>query len=320
LTHPIGFSYAVPMGDMNVLPLTRPLVFFDLETTGTHTVGDRIVEIAAIKLYPDGRRETWTRRVHPGRPIPPESSAIHGITDEDVRDAPRFKDLAGDLANFLEGADLAGYNILRFDLPFLREEFRRAGVPFDSEGRSLIDAQVIFHKKEPRTLEAALRYYCGEEHKDAHSALGDVEATMKVLEAQFGRYRDLPRDMDGLHRFCDQRNPRFVDRWGKLVWNEGEVCLGFGPHRGKSLREVAENDENFLHWILRKDFSAEVKEIVAGALEGRFPSPGDVRARENTVHENGEGGAETAIHEPEKAPTKTTAAPRTGGEEQGSLW
>jgi len=263
---------------MKNLALQRPLVFLDLETTGISPLTDRIVEFAGVKLHPGGRRETLDLRIHPGRPIPPAATEIHGISDADVRDAPPFSEVAARIHEFLSGCDLAGYNAARFDIPLLIEEFRRAGIRFDLEGVRVVDAQVIFHKKEPRTLGAALRFYCGREHESAHRALADVEATIEILDAQLGRYPDVPRDLDRLHDFCNQKNPAFVDRFGKFVWIEGEACLNFGPHRSKTLREVAENDPGFLEWILRKDFSAEVKGIVGDALQGIFPSPPEAAA------------------------------------------
>lgn len=258
---------------MKHLHLSRPLAFFDLETTGINPLTDRIVEIAIIKILPDGGRESLEMRINPEQPIAPAASRIHGITDEDVKDKPLFRDVAAELAAFIEGCDLAGYNVIRFDIPMLIEEFKRAGVPLKLDDVLFIDAQVIYHKKEPRTLEAALRYYCGRPHEGAHQAIADVEATIDILEAQLGQYSDVPRDISELHRFCDQKNPAFVDRFGKLVWKDGEACLNFGPHKGKPLRKVAESDSGFLDWILRKDFSAEVKEIVSNATRGIYPVP-----------------------------------------------
>lgn len=258
---------------MKNLQFSRPLVCLDLETTGINPLNDRIVEFAGVKVHPDGTRETLDLRVHPGRPIPAAATAIHGIHDDDVKDAPRFSEVARRIRDFLTDCDLAGYNAARFDVPLLQEELRRADLPFPLDGIRLLDAQVIFHKKEPRTLEAALRFYCGREHGKAHQALGDVEATLEILDAQLGRYPEIPRDVESLHRFCDQKNPNFVDRFGKLIWHEGEACLNFGPHRLKPLREIVEKDSNFLEWMIRKDFSAEVKNLISDAMKGVFPEP-----------------------------------------------
>lgn len=261
------------LGLMKNLKIDKPIAFFDLETTGVDPLTDRIVEIAIVKILPNGDRKTLSLRINPQIPIPTIASNIHGITDEDVRDKPVFKSIAQDIASFLEGCDLGGFNIIRFDVPMLIEEFKRAGIAFSIENGALVDAQVIFHKKEPRTLEAALRYYCNKSHDNAHAALADVEATIDIIEAQLDRYDDVPRTTEDLHKYCDQKNPLFVDRFGKMVWRDGEACLNFGPHRGKSLKEVVENDSGFLDWMLRKDFSSEVKEIILNAMSGTFPSP-----------------------------------------------
>ncbi|MBI5142414.1 MAG: 3'-5' exonuclease [Nitrospirae bacterium] len=258
---------------MKHLQLKKPLVFLDLETTGTNTASDRIVEIALVKILPGGAREVFETRINPERSIPAVVSRIHGITDADVADKPTFRETAGRVAGFIEGCDLAGFNIIRFDIPLLIEECRRAGIELSLEDRSLVDAQVIFHKKEPRSLEAAVQYYCEREHVNAHSALGDVEATIDILDAQLARYKDVPADAEALHNFCDQKNPNFVDRFGKMVWKDGEVCMNFGPHRGKLLRDIIEKDATFLDWMLRKDFSVEVKRIISDAMMGNYPSP-----------------------------------------------
>ncbi len=258
---------------MKNLKFDRPIAFFDLETTGVDPLTDRIVEIAIVKISPDGSRNTLSLRLNPQIPIPAVASKIHGITDEDVKGKPAFREEAHNIASFLEGCDLGGFNIIRFDVPMLIEEFKRAGIAFPIENVSLVDAQVIFHKKEPRTLEAALRYYCNKSHDNAHAALADVEATIDILKAQLDRYSDIPETVEDLHKYCDQKNPLFVDRFGKMIWCDGEACLNFGPHKSKPLREVVERDSGFLDWMLRKDFSSEVKEIISNAMAGTFPSP-----------------------------------------------
>ena len=257
-------------GEESGLQLRRPVVVLDLETTGVNPGLDRIVEIAAVKIFPDGRRQEYVRRINPGRAIPPAATAVHGITDADVRDCPPFRDVAEELAGFLHGCDVVGFGIRKFDLPLLREEFRRAGRPFPLEDAAVVDALTIFHRKEPRNLAAALRFYCGEELTDAHSALADAVAAWKVLQGELRRYADLPRDMTGLHDFC-RDDAAFFDSARRLRWDGDDLVIAFGEHAGRSLREMAEKHPEYLEWILRKRFPDEVKEAVRGALDGRFP-------------------------------------------------
>lgn len=260
-----------------MLPLKtdRPVVFFDIESTGTNPRSDRIIDLALVKISPSGEREQHHWRVHPERPIPPDSTAVHGISDEDVKDAPKFKEMALHVAGLIEGCDLAGYNILMFDIPLLDEEFRRAAVPFSMEGRRVLDAQRIFHKREPRDLTAALKFYCGEMHLGAHGALDDVLATIRVVEGQFERYADLPRDIESLHDYCNPRNPQWVDRTGKFKWIDGEATVNFGKNGGKKLRDMVATTEGqgFLRWMLKSDFPRDTHEIVQNALAGKFPKP-----------------------------------------------
>ncbi len=260
------------------LVLRRPIVFLDLETTGANPAVDRIVEISLIKVFPGGRRETLTQRVNPGIPIPPEATSIHGISDADVADAPRFSEIAADLLRFIDAADLAGFNIQRFDLPVLLREFATAGQRLELAGRAIVDAQVIYHRKVPRDLPAAYRLYCGKDLRDPHTARADVEACLEVLDAQLATYPDLPRTPQELYElFLPPRGPDAIDPDGRFVWEGEEAVLTFGPEgiRGRRLREVASKDRGFLEWILRKDFRPEVKAIAQDALAGRFP----VRAR-----------------------------------------
>ncbi len=259
---------------MRRIALDRPLVVLDTETTGTDWRQDRIVEFAAVKLHPDGRRETLRTLVDPKEPIPREASAIHGITDETVRGAPTLVEAALDILRFLAGADLAGYNIHRFDLPLLKIEFDRVGMELPLEGVRVVDAQSIFFKREPRDLSAAVRFYCGKELIGAHGALADSQATLDVLLAQVERYADLPTDIGGLAAESTlDSDDRYVDAERKFIWRHGEAHFNFGAFRGKSLREVSTSDKDrgFLKWILAKDFSEEVKGIVREALEGRYP-------------------------------------------------
>ena len=247
--------------------LDRPVVFFDLETTGLSLSRDRIVELAVLRVSAQGDVLERVRRYNPGIPIPPEAAAIHGITDEVVADEPPFRATAKSLAALLEPCDLAGFNIRRFDLPILLAEFRRAGVPFEVADRRLIDMKMIFHREEPRDLSAAARFYLGREHEDAHTALGDIRTTAAVLAAQLSRYRHLPRDMDGLHAYCDEMGPFLTefDRWFKetragLVFNRGK-------HKGTPLTEVAKSAPDYLEWMLgADDMPAEVLETIRQTL------------------------------------------------------
>lgn len=244
-----------------LLPLERPLVVFDTETTGTNSRSDRIVEIACVKIHPDGRREDFERRLNPGIPIPAGSTAIHGITDADVAGAPRFRDIAAELVAYLEGCDLAGYNIAGFDLPVLRAEFLRVGVPFEVTDRRLVDAQRIFFAREPRHLAAAARFYCQSDHDGAHGARADAEMTLRVLVGQLERYAELPRSVGELHdQFCagiDQD----IDPEGRFRLVNGEPTVNFGKNRGRLLKDISREEPGFLRWILKGDFSEPVKSV-----------------------------------------------------------
>ena len=224
------------------LHLVRPPAVLDLETTGVNAATDRAVEIAALRIDPSGAFASHSRRVHPGRPIPAAASAVHGITDEDVAHEPSFPDIAPRLAGFLEGCDLAGFNVGRFDIPLLEAEFRRAGVEFSMEGRRIVDAQGIFHHYEPRDLAAAVRFYTGGDIEDAHSARGDLVSTLYVLRGQLDRYADLPRDVAALDQLAQRRR--------YLVLRDGEPWLDFGRHRGRPLREAVPDDPSYFNWIL----------------------------------------------------------------------
>ena len=251
------------------LGLQRPLVCFDLETTGLDTSKDRIVEIATLKLFPGGDTDLRGSRVNPGMPIPPEATEVHKITDELVAACPTFAEIAPKVAAFMDGCDLAGYNVARFDVPLLEAEFRRVGEEFSIEDRRIVDVMRIYHDREPRDLTAAVRYYCGGNIEDAHSALADTLSTLEILAEQLDRYRDLPADIDELDRIS--RPPAWFDRDGRLVWRDGELCFGFGKHRGRLLSEVAEEAPGYLEWILRKDFAQEVKDAIASTKAGLPP-------------------------------------------------
>jgi DNA polymerase-3 subunit epsilon len=254
--------------------LDRPLVFFDLETTGTDPASDRIVEISVLRIEPDGARRARTRRIDPERPIPPGATAVHGIRDEDVLGQPTFRQIArGLLSDWLDGADLAGFNVLRFDVPLLDREFRDCGHDLALGTRRVIDAMTIFHRMEPRDLAAAVRFYLGREHDGAHGAEADVAATAAVLAEQLERYPELPATIADLDAWLRPTRRDAVDREGKFVWSGGEVVFGFGRYQGRSLRQVIGEAREYLDWILQSDFPAEAKSLVAAALDGRFPAP-----------------------------------------------
>lgn len=244
------------------LNLKNPIVFFDLETTGTNIVKDRIVEISYLKVFPNGKEEIKTRRINPEMPIPPASTAIHGISDEDVKDCPTFKQVAKSLADQIEGCDLAGFNSSRFDVPLLMEEFLRAGVDIDLSRRKFIDVQVIFHKKEPRTLEAAYRFYCDRTLEDAHSAEADTLATYEVLKAQLERYPELENDIEKLAVEFSAYNDN-VDFAGRIVKNENGIeVFNFGKHKGKPVSEVLKNEPSFYAWMMDSEFPLNTKQVL----------------------------------------------------------
>lgn len=246
---------------MNHLKLRKPLAFFDLETTGTDAVNDRIVEIAIIKVAPDGSRQSYVSLVNPEIPIPIAASEVHGIYDQDVAQAPVFKNIAPQLLDFLSDCDLAGYNSNKFDLPVLTEEFYRAGIDVDFKKRKLVDVQQIFFKKEARTLSAAYAFYCNKTLDNAHSAEADVLATIEVLDAQLGKYDDLVPEVEELHQFTG--GEEMVDFARRLVRDKnGEICFNFGKHKGKTVTSVFINEPQYLDWICNSDFSRDTKKIV----------------------------------------------------------
>jgi DNA polymerase-3 subunit epsilon len=262
------------------LRLERPLCVFDLETTGTDPATDRIVEISVLRVDPDGKREGRTRRVNPGRPIPKEATAIHGIRDEDVRGEPEFRRIAKGLLDFLGDADLAGFNVARFDIPVLEREFRESGLDLGLSRRRVIDAMTIFHRKEPRNLSAAVAFYLGREHEGAHGAEADVAAALDVLDAQLGRYDDLPRSVEELDAWCrPPAPPGAAESSGKFVFRNGEVVIAFGKHQGRALRDLVREHRDYLEWILKQDFPSEAKRIVEAALKGEFPVAGGGQQR-----------------------------------------
>ncbi|MBP3638314.1 MAG: 3'-5' exonuclease [Muribaculaceae bacterium] len=241
------------------LKLKKPLVFFDLETTGTNITHDRIVELSFLKLMPDGSTVEKTRRINPGMPIPAEATAVHHITDADVADEPTFAQIAKSLAECLRGCDFAGFNSNRFDLPLLDQEFVRAGVDFDFGACRFIDVQTIYHKREPRTLTAAYRYYCGRNLEDAHSAMADTRATYEVLMAQMDHYGDLPDDVEHLAEYASQN--RNVDFMGRLIYDDnGCEVINFGKYKGQKAEDVLRRDPGYYSWIMGGDFTNNTKQ------------------------------------------------------------
>jgi DNA polymerase-3 subunit epsilon len=256
------------------LKLKRPLAFFDLETTGVNIATDKIVEIAILKIMPDGSEVAFHKRLNPERPIPLESSMFHGIYDEDIKDASTFRQEAQDIAAFLDNSDLAGYNSNKFDVPMLMEEFLQAGVNFSLKGRSFVDVQNIFHQMEQRTLKAAYRFYCGKNLEDAHTAEADVRATYEVLKAQLQKYDGEPyedkhgkvsypvvNDVPALHEFTNLSKP--VDFAGRLVYNEdGIVVINFGKHKGKPIFDIFESEPSYYAWMQNGDFPLYTKKVL----------------------------------------------------------
>lgn len=247
------------------IKLDRPLAVLDLETTGTDVKNDRIIEVSVLKLLPGGDKDHRTRRVNPGVPIPPEATAVHKITDDDVADCPAFRAVAPGLAKFLDGCDLAGFNVLGYDLRLLVNEYNRAGLVFPVAGRKVIDACRIYHQRERRDLTAALRFYCDREHEGAHGAAADVLATVAILDAQVARYEDLPRTVDGLHGACN--DPNAIDMSGMFGEDEdGVVVFIKGKYKGRSLFDIAQTKPDYLQWMQREDFYDDTKAIALDAL------------------------------------------------------
>ncbi|MFP4468937.1 MAG: exonuclease domain-containing protein [Bacteroidales bacterium] len=260
------------------LNLTRPIAFFDLETTGTNVVKDRIVEISIFKVLPNNHTESITRLVNPTIPISPESIAVHGIRDEDVADAPTFAQLAPTLEKFLENCDLAGYNSNRFDVPMLIEEFLRCGIQFDIKKRRLVDIQNIFHKMEPRNLRAAYRFYCGKDLTDAHAAEADTRATYEILLAQIEHYngvdyedkdghvtQPVKNDIQALYEFSYNHNN--ADLSGHIGYNKkGREIFNFGKYKGKEVEEVFKKEPQYFDWMMKADFPLSTKNTIQSVI------------------------------------------------------
>ena len=243
------------------LKLYKPLCIFDLETTGTNVAKDRIVEICILKVNPDASRESKTWLVNPEMPIPKETTAVHGISDEDVKDAPKFKEIAPKIMEMIAGSDLGGFNSNRFDVPLLAEELLRAGIDFDLSKFKLVDAQTIFHKMEPRNLTAAYKFYCKKDLENAHSAEADVLATFEVLDAQVGHYEELPNDIAALSEFSF--HTKFADLAGMIHFDdEQQEIFAFGKYKGQRVKEVFQKDLGYYGWIQSADFPLYTKKIL----------------------------------------------------------
>ena len=265
------------------IALEHPLVIFDLETTGLFPRRDRIVEIAAVKINPDSSEETLEHLVNPTIPIPKETTAVHGISDEDVKSCPTFADLADEIYAFFEGCDIGGFNSDRYDIPCLEEEFFRVGKNFSSAVGKRIDVQRLYHRMEPRDLSTALSFYCGRSHEGAHGALADARATRDVLSAILERARRAPagdryaqiagQGVDALDAYLVPQDPMNADRNGMFKWRDGVLYVNFGKKKGVPLKEMMLNEPNFLRWILKGNFDTDVKAIAQDALNGRLPRP-----------------------------------------------
>jgi DNA polymerase-3 subunit epsilon len=243
------------------LSLKRPIAFLDLETTGINVAADRIVEISVLKISPNGKEEWMSTRINPEMPIPPKSTAIHGIKDDDVAGSPTFREIARNLAAFLEGCDMAGYNAIKFDIPVLAEEFLRANIDFNFRKRRYVDVQVIFHKKEQRTLSAAYQFYCRKELKGAHGSKADTEATYEILKSQLDIYGDLENDVEKLADFSSYNN--IVDFAGRIVLDEkGVETFNFGKHKGKPVEQVFREEPSYYSWMMNGDFPLYTKKVL----------------------------------------------------------
>ncbi len=273
-----SYFYLLSQGNANIfemeLNLTKPIVFIDLETTGLNISKDRIIELAAIKIEPDGKESSMVQVFNPGIHIPKESTAFHGFKDEDVKDKPLFKDKASEVYNFIKGCDLAGYNSNKFDIPMLAEELLRAGYDFDMKNRRLIDVQNIFYRMEQRTLKAAYKFYCDKKLENAHSALADIKATYEILKAQLDRYQGVDfedlfgkisqpvvNDMKKLSEFSNFH--KNADLAGQIIFNEkGEEVFNFGKYKGRSVAETFKKEPQYFDWMMKADFPLYTKKII----------------------------------------------------------
>lgn len=243
------------------LQLKRPIACVDLETTGVSITQDRIVEISIVKVFPDGKKDIKTRRINPTIPIPPEATAVHGISDEDVAGEPTFKELANGIKQFLDNCDLCGFNSNKFDFPILTEEFLRAGLEVNFKNRHLVDVQQIFFKKEPRNLAAAYQFYCQKELIGAHSAQADAEATMEILEAQISHYADLENDVAFLGEFS--KGEDFLDYTRRIRLVDGKPVFNFGKYKDKSVEDIFRKEPSYYDWMMKGDFALDTKNVIS---------------------------------------------------------
>ena len=246
------------------LNLTRPIAFIDLETTGINLGTDRIVEIAIVKVMPDGTRQVKRKLINPEMPIPPQSSEVHGITDDMVKDAPTFKQVSNEIRQFIENCDLAGYNSNKFDIPLLVEEFLRSGQDFRTDGRKLLDVQKVFHIMEPRTLSAAYKFYCNKELEGAHSAEVDASATWEVLEAQIAKYPQIGNTVESIVKAVGE--DEIVDFARRMVYQDGKIVFNFGKHKGKVVEEVLRVERSYYDWMMQGDFPQHTKQKLTEIL------------------------------------------------------
>ena len=253
------------------MKVDKPLVVFDLETTGTWVQKDKIVEIGMIKLMPDGTQEQYLKRVNPGMPIPATVSRIIGITDVDVKDAPAFKELAQEVLDFIGTSDVGGFNVKRFDLPMLEREMFEAGLRFYCEEERIYDAQTIYHIHEKRDLTAAYKFYCDKPLDNAHSAMGDAQATAEIFAAQIKQYGDAEEGIESLRDFDYEKNDAFFDKERKFRWWNGELYPSFGKYSNKNVKQICIENKSYFEWIIRSDFSDEIKELANNILHGKFP-------------------------------------------------
>lgn len=251
---------------MAQLALRKPIIFFDLETTGTDPGTDRIVEIAMVKIHPNGTREKYVKRLNPTIPISAESTSIHGISNEDVKDCPTFKQVAKELYEWMKGCDLGGYNAVRFDIPMLAEELLRCGVNVDFTERQFVDVQQIFFKMESRSLSAAYDFYCKKELTNAHSAEADILATIEVLEAQLDRYRDsMENDVKALHVFTNG-DEECVDYARRMIMKDGSPVFNFGKYKGRKVEDVFTEQPQYYDWMMNADFPLHTKQKITEIL------------------------------------------------------
>lgn len=250
------------------IQLTRPLAFFDLETTGINISHDRIIEIGIVKIMPDGEIVKKRKLINPEMTISQETIDIHGITNEMVKDAPTFKEAANEIKQFLDDADLGGFNSNKFDIPLLVEEFLRVGIDFNMKDRKMIDAQKIFHKKEPRNLAAAYQFYCDKELLNAHSALADIEATWEILDAQIARYSDIGNTVDSIIKFTGEDD--LVDFSKRMIKVKGVPVFNFGKYKGQAVVDVLRREPQYYDWIMKSDFALDTKQKLSEIFNDAF--------------------------------------------------